>query len=644
MLKLPGVAIFAFGVALSLAGGCSGGASRSTPTSSAAASNAHSKGAKVPIYFRNPLDTLKVQDVAHLEEGVLVPLKDGTQLMASMVVPNSASVDSKAPVILIQTPYPNQAELGRELFGRLVREGYAIVVVNSRGTQWSEGEYHWLEGAAADSTDVVNWVTAQPWSNGSVGTIGCSSSGEASIPMLNHPPKGLKAVIAMGAATGVGVIPGFADQGIFYTGGVPQFPWAMWYRGDGYFNHPKLPRNLSQTERTALIHTFDPLSPNWPNQDLSWATHLPSQDVLNSVGAPQTGFNIYIKRKPNDPSWRKQDFLNDGDHASVPVLHVDSWYDSIEIYGTTRLFEYLSNNSKDQYLIIGGGPHCSMGNIEKEHTQVGERPIGDARFDFAGAYVKWFDHWLKNGGQGELPMPRVQYYPLESNKWVSTDSWPPRSTLTEFFLDSDGHANSSGGTGRLTSRPSGGSPDKLENDPLNPVPSHGGGCCLPEAALDQTEIEKRRDVLVYSTEPLASPLDLAGTVKVTLYISTDVFDTDIAIKLVDVYPDGKAFNLSDTIQRLRYRNGIDNESLLKAGETYKIELNQMAIATRLGVGHRVRIEIAGSNFPLYERNMNTGGRNYDESKPVVAHDVIYHDAEHPSRLELPVVSAVSTTR
>ena len=611
----------------------------SSPPSPPVTATAKPSEKEPAAYLRNPLDTLHVRDVAHLEEGVLVPLKDGTQLMASMIVPNGASAQSKRPIILIQSPYPNQMEFGNPVFTRLIQEGYGIIVVNNRGTQWSEGEYHWLEGATADSTDVVNWITSQTWSNGSVGTIGCSSSGEASIPMLNHPPKGLKAVVAMGAATGAGVIPGFADQGVFYTGGVPMFAWAMWYHGDGYFNHPKLPRNLSQTERTALIHTFDPTSPGWPNQDLSWATHLPSQDVLNSIGSPQTGFNTYIRRSPNDPGWRKQDFLNQGDQARLPVLHVDSWYDSIEIYGTTQMFEYLSGNSQDQYLIIGGGPHCSMGSIEKEQTRVGDRPIGDARFDYAGTYVKWFDHWLKNNGQGDLQMPRVQYYPLESNKWVSTDSWPPRSTPTQFFLTSDGHANSSGGSGRLTDHAVTGNPDQFDSDPMSPVPSHGGGCCLPQAALDQTDIEKRNDVLVYTTEPLASPLDIAGLVKATVYLSTNVPDTDIAIKLVDVYPDGKAYNVADSIQRLRYRNGIDRESFLKPGETYKIELGQLAVATRIGAGHRIRIEVAGSNFPLYERNLNTGGRNFDESTPVVAHNVIYHDAQHPSTLELPVTQA-----
>jgi putative CocE/NonD family hydrolase len=357
------------------------------------------------------------------------------------------------------------------------------------------------------------------------------------------------------------------------------------------------------------------------------------------MGSPETGFNTYVRRKPNDPGWRKQDFLNNGDRTRVPTLHIDSWYDSIEVYGTTRMFEYLSKNSPNQYLIVGPGPHCSMGRAEKEQTMVGERTVGDARFDYTDTVSQWFDHWLVNDGQGEFSMPRVQYYPLESNKWVSTGTWPPASTPKKLSLSSSGHANGANGDGKLLDAAASGSPDMFINDPMHPVPSHGGGCCSPEAALDQAEIEKRNDVLVYTTEPLKTSLDIAGFIKATLYFSSSVPDTDVALKLVDVYPNGKAYNVLDTIQRLRYRDGIHKESLMNPGDIYRVELKQMALASHFDVGHRIRIEVAGSNFPLYERNLNTGGKNFDESNGVVAKDVVYHDADHPSVLELPVVSS-----
>jgi uncharacterized protein len=595
-------------------------------------------GAGTATAATNPLDILRVRDIARLEEGVLVRLRDGTNLMATLVVPDSASASSKRPAIIDQSPYPAEFEftMARKVFAQLVREGYVIAVINDRGTQWSEGEYHWMKGAAADGVDVVKWTTGQPWSNGSVGSWGCSSSGEVNFALAKESPPGLKAIVAMGAATGLGVIPGFADQGIFYTGGVPSFDWAWWYHGDGYWHHPKLPTGLSQKERVALLHAFSPTAYQGISQDLSWAGHLPSEDLLNSIGSPQTEWNELIKLSPDSPAWKQYDFLNEGDRTKVPMLHVDTWYDTIEVYGTARAYQYLSGNSPDQYMIIGGGPHCSMGD-ETSDTSVGERTVGDARFDYAGETVKWFDHWLRDRGQGRLDMPKVQYYPLLSNQWVSTKSWPPPSQPVRLYLASDGHANSANGDGRLLYRPAGGEPDHFLDNPLDPVPTLGGGCCSKDVSQDQTGIERRSDVLVYTSAPFTKNLKVAGYLRAVLYFSTSVPDTDIALKVVDVYPDGKAYNILDTLQRLRYRDGIEHVKLMVPGTIYRIVLRQMATASWFLPGHRLRIEIAGTNFPEYERNMNTGGSNHDETRPVTARDVVYHDRSHASFLELPRV-------
>ena len=185
---------------------------------------------------------------------------------------------------------------------------------------------------------------------------------------------------------------------------MPLFDWAWWYHGNGYINHPKLSPNLPQSERVALIRAFNAVAFSGISEDLSWATHLPSADLLNAIGSPQTEFNTLITMKPNDPRWRSYDLLNNGDKLAVPILHIDSWYDAIEIYGTTKAFEYLTKNSPNQYLIVGPGAHCSMG-FETEHSKVGERTVGNARFDYAGQVVKWFDHWVKNEGGGEFTMP-----------------------------------------------------------------------------------------------------------------------------------------------------------------------------------------------------------------------------------------------
>ncbi len=589
--------------------------------------------ATTPVPEPGPLEVLEVADIATLARAVPIALRDGTLVLATIVTPN-APAGAPRPTILIQTPYDPALELRGKIITRLIRAGYTVVVVNVRGTQWSDGEYHWMKGAADDGEDAVKWVTSQPWSNGKVGTLGCSSSGEVQFALAKRNPPGLKAMVAMAAATGVGVIPGFADQGIFYTGGVPTFDWANWYRTNGHQNHPKLPSGISAAEREALVRTYSAAAS--ASQGMAWADHLPSGEVLKASGSPSSEFDRMIGMKPNDPRWRDYDFLNTGDSTTVPMLHMDSWYDTIEVYPTAKVFEYLSKNSPNQYLVIGGAPHCSFGT-ETEQTQVGERPIGDARLDYAGQIERWFDHWLKDDGKGELAMPRVQYYPLESSKWVSAASWPPLSKPTRYFLDSRGTANSLSGTGVLARTPGSGGADRFSSDPLNPVPSRGSGCCDRNVSRDQTEIEQRSDVLVYTTAPLTKTLKIAGYISATLYLSTSVPDTDITLKLVDVYPDGKAYNLYDTIQRLRYRDGIDQEAPMEPGRVYKIDLKQMVAASHFAPGHRLRIEIAGSSFPQYERNMNTGGANHSESKPVVANTVIYHDRGRASFIELPVV-------
>jgi uncharacterized protein len=586
----------------------------------------------------DPLDILGVKGRAHLEEGLLVPLRDGVQLVAMLVIPNGSSASSKHPAILIQTPYEPRIEFrGAEaILKRLLEEGYVLVVVFDRGTQWSEGEYHWLKGAGADGADAVRWITRQPWSNGSVGAWGCSSSGEVSLPLAKENPPGLKTIVAMAAATGVGRVPGFADQGVFYTGGVPLLVWPLWYRRDGYWHHPKLPPNLSQAERAALIHAFNPFYHRV--SDLSWVGHLPSEDLLTVIGSPQTEFNALIRMHPADPGWQSYDFLRTGDLSAIPMLLIDTWYDSYEVYGTTKAYEYLARSSPNQYMIIGPGEHCSFGN-ETEHTLVGPRPVGDARFDYTAAIVGWFDHWMgmKEEDTG-WRMPRVQYYPLESNHWVSTDSWPPPYTPRRYYLMSKGHANSSAGDGRLDAVLGNGAPDQFRDDPLNPVPSSASfGGFAGGAALDQSEIERRRDVLVYTSPPLTSSLKIAGYLKAVLYFSTSVPDTDLAVKFVDVYPDGKAYNVLDTIERLRYRDGVEKEVPMQKGKVYKLTLSQMVTASSFAAGHRLRIEIAGTNFPKYERNLNTGGNNFDEDKPLIAEDVIYHDRRRSSFLQLPVV-------
>jgi putative CocE/NonD family hydrolase len=241
-------------------------------------------------------------------------------------------------------------------------------------------------------------------------------------------------------------------------------------------------------------------------------------------------------------------------------------------------------------------------------------------------------------------LPKVQYYTMGSNKWQSADTWPPEGIkMTTYHLNSGGMANSLNGDGILSEKtPSGDKADAYTYDPHNPVTSYGGNvCCTGNAvqggSFDQRKMEVRNDILVYTSEPLKEGVEVSGFIESTLYVSSDAKDTDFTIKLIDVYPDGRAYNLDETIQRARYRDGYDKEVFMEDGKVYKLEMSPMSTSNYFAEGHRIRIEIASSNFPRFERNLNTGGNNYDESVGVVAHNKIHHSTEYPSQIRLPIM-------
>lgn len=586
------------------------------------------------------LQALGVEDVASLEEAVPVRMRDGIELSATVVRP-SANPTARRSVILVKTPYSPAIEwtygFRKDLFSRLVKKGYILVAVNERGTRWSEGEYHWLKGAKTDGYDILSWIAAQPWSNGRVGTFGCSSSGEGQIPLatMNHPAH--KAMVPMAASTGVGEIPGYADQGGWYMGGVPQLFYAWWFQINGHHARPLLSREMTREERVRFVRSYSP-DPDPPFQP-KLESHLPTADILKVAGSPKTDFDDLIRLTPGDPAWKQYDLLRTGDSTKVPALHIDSWYDFIEIYSTMRMYEYLSRNSPQQYLVVGPTPHCRQGE-ETERTMVGERQVGDARFDYPGLIISFFDHFVENDGRDEYKLPKVQYYPMGSNKWAKADEWPVPSKPYRLYLHSGGRANSIWGDGALLREAPQGADiaDTYVSDALNAVPSRGASCCSKDMSVDQREIEARNDVLVYTSEPLEAPLTFVGYIKAKVHVRSDAPDTDLMLKLIDVYPDGRALNLLDSGKRLRYRNGIHKIEFMKPDETYEIFLDQMVTATRVEKGHRIRVEFASSNFPAYERNLNTGGNNFDESEPRRAVNSIVHGATHVSYLELPLFS------
>jgi hypothetical protein len=310
----------------------------------------------------------------------------------------------------------------------------------------------------------------------------------------------------------------------------------------------------------------------------------------------------------------------------------------------------VRENAKDpevaanQYALIAPVGHCGYRRT-KEETVIGDRNMGDARLEYEELTYDWFDYWLKGEDNGILErLPGIQYYMMGANEWKSSSIWPPEGTeMVTFYIDSSKGANSLYGDGRLsTVKPADAGSDTFVYDPMNPVLSYGGNvCCTGNAitagSFDQRRMEARQDILVYSTEPLDEGVEVSGPVEVTLYVSSDAKDTDFTVKLVDVDTEGRAWNLDETIFRARYREGFDKHVFMEDSEVYEIRLSPLSTSNYFDKGHRIRVEVSSSNFPRFTRNLNTGGKNYDEVEGVVATNTIHHSADHPSRVVLPIV-------
>lgn len=606
-------------------------------------------------------DVLKqLQEIAIVDQKVMMPMRDGTRLATDIFRPKG---DKKVPVIFSKTPYNfNSWGDGEQRNGtyqaalEAVKRGYAYVVQNERGRYFSEGDWDILGPPTTDGYDAVDWLSKQSWCNGKVAPIGCSSTAEWQMAVvgLNHPA--LTTFIPQSFGAGVGRVGKFYEQGNWYRGGAGQMLFTAWLYGvQNDVIRPMFPKDATQEQLIRASRSFD-LDPERARIDWSKGlAHLPIQDIIKNANGPVGVYEKMIRRKPNDPDWYKGGLYHDNMPIERPGFWFVSWYDvssspNIALYNHVRATAKDPNVRNNQYLVIAPVLHCSYKRAT-ENTIVGERSVGDARLNYDELTYGWFDYWLKGEQNGILTkMPKVQYYTMGLNKWQSSEVWPPvNAQMTTYFLNSGGKANSLYGDGKLsTTAPAKDAPDAFAYDPQNPVPSYGGNvCCTGNAvqggAFDQQKMETRNDILVYTTEPLAEGVEVSGFIETTLYVSSDVKDTDFTIKLIDVYPDGKAYNLDETIQRVRYREGYEKEVFMEKGKVYKLELSAMSTSNFFQKGHRIRIEISSSNFPRFDRNMNTGGNNWDEAVGVVAHNNVHHSAQYPSQIRLPMVKKSSVS-
>lgn len=570
--------------------------------------------AQVPVArFAAPAPKYEVR----VERSVKVPMHDGVRLSTDLYFPVGAP--DRLPVIMIRTPYNKSTEWHVQNAKRFAAQGYIVAVQDVRGKFESGGEYTVSAADTYDGSDMLEWLALQPWSTGKVGTTGCSYLGENQVEMAK-----LRSVhhLAMNPQAASGA---FQYFGSWRGGAFELAADADWF--------------LSNGSRAPAPKV------NWP---ALWRS-LPLKGMMDRAGVHGTDWDDFVSHPEGDSWWRTRGYINDTDKFDVPGLYVDAWYD----YGvgdTFRMVDLIRKNSvspkgrDNQFIVIAPTTHCRY-EAATEHTIVGDRDLGDARYDFFGLYLAWFDHWLREVDNGVEKMPKVQIYVMGKDEWRGENEWPPtRTVFTQYYLRSGGRANGRYGDGVLsTERPAGEPPDSFTYDPRTPVPSVGGPNWGPEipgyasGAQDQSEVEMRQDVLVYTTEALAKGVEVTGPLEVVLYLSSDVPDTDFTAKLVDVYPDGSAYNVQEGIQRMRYREGLDKRARMKPGDIYEVHLNLNATSNYFRPGHRIRLEISSSNFPRFDRNLNTGGNNFDETSWRVARNTVYHSGENVSYILLPIL-------
>lgn len=567
-----------------------------------------------------------------VERELRLPMADGVHVAATLYLPRDRS--ARLATVLVREPYGRlrygEGLMAAEHFARL---GYAVLVEDLRGTGDSGGTFLPYRSGVADGKSTLDWIAAQPWSNGRVGTFGCSALGESQyvLALARHPA--LRAMIPLGAGGAIGSAAGRYSYFGLYEGGIFQLA-----SGFGWF-----------VENGAS----DPRAPPAAPFDIASAVRgLPVADLVRRERPAPNGYDTFMRLPLADPAWHDLGYFADGDTLDVPSLEIATWADQ-GVGDTLALDPQLrlprsGRPAPERHLIVAPGTHCHAQETGSS-GRFGDLEVPHADAPWFEWYDRWFDHWLRDRGAGLADLPAIRYYMVGEGRWLDAATWPPaESRMQRWYLDGGGHANGSAGDGVLApTPPSQFAHDDYVHDPGSPVPSRGGPlCCTGNPAdragpVDQKEVESRQDVLVYTSRPLAAPLRIAGPLKATLRVSSSAVDTDVVARLTDVWPDGHATNIQEGALRARYRTGISTPTLLTPGEPVTLVVDMRSIGYTLPAGHRLRLDISSSSFPRLERNLGTGRDNLHETSVVVAHNRVMHGPDARSYVDLPLLPSTT---
>ncbi len=545
---------------------------------------------------------------------VKIKMRDGVELACDIRMPAQGG---PFPAVLLRTPYNKNVHPESNRMDNITQyldNGYAMVIMDVRGKYESDGIFPVLSfrQEGEDSADTIKWLAEQPWCNGKVAMTGASYCGYVQIYAALEHPEALCAI-----SPGVFGNDGFRN--IIRRDGIPQMSLLIWALHNA-------------TGRVAKILLFD-----W--QKLLFS--MPLRNLVNTCGLRRKLFDHWMKHNRNNRLWEEMGRIERMQELDVPVFLSGGWYDlySSAVVETFCFLQSLPHMHNKVTLMMGPWLH-GLGAREAGVMDFG--PAADV--DITEENRHWLDCWCREGRREAFPT--VRYFVMGINEWREADKWPPVPIEEEFLLLACNHsANSLEGDGRLADMHGETPRDTYVYDPADPVLNLGGnllafGDGMAAGPCDQRPMEKRKDMLVYTGEVLAESLEVVGRPEVELYISSDAPDTDFVVRLCDVYPDGRSINICTGIIRTRYREGFDREIMMIPGEIYKLRIPLDITAVCFLPGHCLRLEITSSCFPQFGRNHNTGGDNWSEADYRKATQIIYHSAEYPSRLLLPVSVAI----
>jgi hypothetical protein len=544
---------------------------------------------------------------------VKVPMRDGVNLSTDIYSPNGPG---PFPTLLIRTIYDNQQDTYLNWTVEFVRSGYAVVMQDCRGRFDSDGAWEPYVHEADDGYDTQQWIGAQPWCDGNIGAFGVSYVGFTQTqPALQRSPY-VKGIVPIASQQD--------NYGHIYKDGALALHATMFFA------------NISaRTMQGNGLALFD---------QIALYKRLPLISALDDVVDNQY-YRDVIAHYTFDDFWKSYSLRDRYGEVETPAYFITGWYDAL-LHEGFRQYRGWSTQARTPEarkltrLMVGPWTHYGFSSPDTVYGAVGFGQAG--KVDFVKEQLRWFDQRLRKIDTGIDDEAPIQIFVMGENVWRGEHEWPlARTEFTPFYLHSGGRANSLyGGGGLSATAPAAEEPsDRYSYNPDDPVTTLGGPVMHREytGTHDRRPAERRDDVLVYTTEPLAEDLEVTGPVTLTLYAASSARDTDFAATLVDVHPDGKAINICEGLRRARFRDSNESPALIEPGEVYEYTIDMWETSNVFKAGHRIRVDLTSSNFPRFDRNPNTGNRPGMDAEMQVADQTIFHDARRPSHINLPVI-------